>query len=68
MNITVLDFMNYLALKGKPVTGLAMVALKNGWSGSTVIMSEETDRRILLYETIKVEKCRWRHQRRHKEG
>jgi len=65
MNITVLDFMNYLALKRKPVSGLAMIALQNGWSDRKVLMAEETDGGIPLYEAIKAEKCKWKHQRRH---
>jgi len=65
MNITVLDFMNYLASRGKPVSGLAMAALQNGWDGQVVVMNELSNKGDELYEAIKVEKYRWRHQRRH---
>jgi len=64
MNITVLDFMNYLASRGKPVSGLAMIALQNGWTGRTIIMTEETHKDDELYQMIKLEKYRWRHTRK----
>jgi len=66
MNITVVDVIRYVTLKGAPVAGLAMAALQNGWDGQVVVMNELLNKGDELYEAIKVEKYRWRHQRRHK--
>ena len=63
MNISVNDMLRYCAIKGAPISGLAIIALKNKWSGRTIIMTEE-DSNTELYETIKLEKYRWRHYER----
>jgi len=43
MRITVLDFMNYLASIGKPISGFAMSALINGWRPKATITSDTTE-------------------------
>jgi len=67
MNITVTDVISYVASKGAPVSGLAISALQRGWTGQTVVMNELSDKGDELYEAIKVEKYRLRHQRRHQK-